>query len=74
MAGFSTVQLADRDVELWADRGLRLRVRQGAEWGKPYAASCKELSARGRYEAGASAGVDGAVGKRVAFSPLSTGD
>ena len=57
------VQLADRDVEIVADRGLAKRVSQ-PEW----EAVCKVMEGHfraGRYEAGALAGVD-AVGTLLA--------
>jgi uncharacterized membrane protein len=57
------VQLADRDVEIVADRGLAKRVGQ-PEW----EAVCKVMEEHfraGRYEAGALAGVD-AVGTLLA--------
>jgi len=57
------VQLADRDVEIVADRGLANRVSQ-AEW----EAVCKVMEGHfraGRYAAGALAGVD-AVGTLLA--------
>jgi TPM domain len=57
------VQLADRDVEIVADRGLAARVSQ-SEW----EAVCRVMEGHfraGRYEAGALAGVD-AVGTLLA--------
>jgi len=57
------VQLADRDVEIIADRGLAKRVSQ-PEW----EAVCKVMEEHfraGRYEAGALAGID-AVGTLLA--------
>jgi uncharacterized membrane protein len=57
------VQLADRDVEIVADRGLAARVSQ-SEW----EAVCRLMEAHfrsGRYAAGAIAGVD-AVGTLLA--------
>jgi uncharacterized membrane protein len=57
------VQLADRDVEIVADRGLAARVSQG-EW-ETVCRSMEEHFRAGRFEAGAIAGVD-AVGTLLA--------
>jgi uncharacterized membrane protein len=52
------VQLADRAVEIVADRGLAARVSQ-SEW-EAVCRLMEEHFRAGRYEAGAIAGVDGA--------------
>jgi uncharacterized membrane protein len=52
------VQLADRDVEIVADRGLAARVSQ-PEW-EAVCRLMEEHFRAGRYEAGAIAGVDAA--------------
>jgi uncharacterized membrane protein len=57
------VQLADRDVEIVADRGLAARVSQ-SEW-ESVCRLMEEHFRAGRYEAGAIAGVD-AVGTLLA--------
>jgi len=57
------VQLADRDVEIVADRGLAARVGQ-SEW-EAVCRLMEEHFRAGRYEAGAIAGVD-AVGTLLA--------